>query len=239
MFERVFDSSQDRGRRQARLASLPVAVVIHGLAITVLVVAHTWAVEAVPDPPITITFITAPPPPLGDGGGRTTTGAPPAPRRRPVLAQPLVIPGEPAKAASPTAADEPRTDLVPGSVGEGSDIGIPGGVGQTEPSWSPPPEYVEQVLRLAPEMTPPRAIVLTQPIYPEVARKARRQGTVIVEAVIDRAGYVVDARILREVGLGCGDAAVNAIRTWRYAPALLNGRPVSVYLTVTVSFQLN
>jgi protein TonB len=238
MFERVFDSSQDRGRRRARLASLPVAVVIHGLAITVLIVAHTWAVEAVPDPPITVSFIRIPPPPLGGGGHKTTSGVAQAPTRRPMVAQPQVIPSEPPKSVPPTGGGESRTSAEETDRPEEPECDT------CDPPWDREgfPHGVPEpatVLRLAPEMTPPRAIVLTQPIYPEVARKARRQGTVIVEAVIDRAGYVVDARILREVGLGCGEAAVNAIRTWRYAPALLNGRPVSVYLTVTVSFQLN
>jgi protein TonB len=74
--------------------------------------------------------------------------------------------------------------------------------------------------------------------YPELARRMRIQGVVRLEAVIDEHGNVVDARVLDDIGMGCGQAAVEAIRTWRYEPATLNGRPVSVYLEVRVSFQL-
>ena len=58
------------------------------------------------------------------------------------------------------------------------------------------------------------------------------------EAIIDKEGDVVDARILRPLGLGCSEAALEAIRAWKYRPATLNGRHVAVYLTVTVRFQL-
>ena len=59
----------------------------------------------------------------------------------------------------------------------------------------------------------------------------------MVEALIDVNGRVGDVRILKSVPL-LDAAAVDAVRTWRYAPTLLNGVPVSVLLTVTVSFTL-
>ena len=63
-------------------------------------------------------------------------------------------------------------------------------------------------------------------------------GMVIIEAIIDKQGNVTDARVLRGLPMGISEAAAAAIQRWKYKPAMLNGRPVSVYLTVTVTFTL-
>jgi protein TonB len=96
----------------------------------------------------------------------------------------------------------------------------------------------EAPIRIGGEVVPPELITKVQPVYPEIARKARVQGVVIVEAIIDKQGNVVEGRILRGLPMGVSEAAVAAIHKWKYRPAILNGRPVSVYLTVTVTFTL-
>jgi protein TonB len=63
------------------------------------------------------------------------------------------------------------------------------------------------------------------------------QGVVFIEATIGPKGNVVDARILRSIPL-LDAAALDAVRQWEYQPVLLNGAPVSVIMTVTVSFSL-
>jgi protein TonB len=63
------------------------------------------------------------------------------------------------------------------------------------------------------------------------------QGIVIVQATIGVDGAVVDATVLRSVPL-LDQAAVDAVRQWRYTPTSLNGKPVAVVMTVTVNFQL-
>jgi protein TonB len=60
---------------------------------------------------------------------------------------------------------------------------------------------------------------------------------VIIEVVVDREGRVADSRVLREPGFGTGEAALTAVDRWRFRPATLDGRPVAVFLTVTVRFQ--
>ena len=62
-------------------------------------------------------------------------------------------------------------------------------------------------------------------------------GTVIVEATIDTDGRVRSARVLRSIPL-LDEAALDAVRQWEYTPTLLNGTPVAVIMTVTVTFQL-
>ncbi len=75
------------------------------------------------------------------------------------------------------------------------------------------------------------------PAYPDIARSARVQGIVIVEAVIGPDGKVEQARVLRSQPL-LDEAALAAVRGWEYTPTLLNGKPTAVIMTVTVQFTL-
>ena len=76
-----------------------------------------------------------------------------------------------------------------------------------------------------------------KPVYPDAARAAGVQGVVIVEAVIDESGAVANARILRSIPV-LDQSALAAVSQWRYGPSDLNGRPLSVIMTVTVLFTL-
>lgn len=73
------------------------------------------------------------------------------------------------------------------------------------------------------------------PHYPETARLAGIEGVVMVEVVISEAGDVTDARVVRSIPF-LDDAAIAAVKTWRFAPSVVNGRPVPVRMTVTVNF---
>jgi TonB family protein len=93
----------------------------------------------------------------------------------------------------------------------------------------------------ADRLSPPERIHLVMPQYPAQARKERRSGKVIIEAVIDAEGYVRAPRVLKvpqdSPDLAAG--AVEAVVQWRYKPALLDGQPVAVYFTLVVEFALN
>lgn len=91
-------------------------------------------------------------------------------------------------------------------------------------------------------VTTPELIAETkvQPEYPELARRARIEGKVFLQAVIRKDGTVGDIKVLREPpgSLGFAEKAQAAVSQWRYRPAMQNNRPVDVYFTVTVSFTL-
>jgi protein TonB len=74
-------------------------------------------------------------------------------------------------------------------------------------------------------------------VYPPEALAAKVSGVVILEALIAADGRVSDAKVLRSVPL-LDQAAVDAVRQWAYTPTLLNGVPVPVIMTVTVTFSL-
>ncbi len=84
----------------------------------------------------------------------------------------------------------------------------------------------------------PVKISSPQPQYTEIARKARIQGVVILQTIINKEGNITDVKILKGLPMGLAEAAVAAVEQWKYQPATLNGKPVAVYFNLTVNFQL-
>jgi protein TonB len=84
---------------------------------------------------------------------------------------------------------------------------------------------------------PPRKIVDARPIYPEIARAARVEGLVVLEAVLDPSGQVTQLRVIRSVPM-LDQAAMDAVRQWRYTPTMYYGKPVSVLMSITIKFSL-
>jgi protein TonB len=93
-------------------------------------------------------------------------------------------------------------------------------------------------VRVGGSIKAPTQIKKVQPLYPAEAREARLQGIVILEVIIGVDGRVTDTKVLRSVPQ-LDQAAIDAVRQWEYTPTLLNGAPVPVIMTVTVTFNLN
>jgi protein TonB len=83
----------------------------------------------------------------------------------------------------------------------------------------------------------PRKIKYVAPIYPTIALTARREGTVVIDAIIGEDGRVKQTTVLKSVAL-LDEAALTAVRQWVFTPTRLNGEPVPVVMTVTVTFRL-
>ena len=94
-----------------------------------------------------------------------------------------------------------------------------------------------QPVRVGGQIKAPTQIKKVQPVYPAEAQAAKVQGIVIMEAIIGVDGRVTDVKVLRSVPL-LDQAAADAVRQWEYTPTLLNGAPVAVIMTVTVTFNL-
>lgn len=110
-------------------------------------------------------------------------------------------------------------------------VGIDFVVPPTPPAEPSPVEFHSKMVR-------PRRISGTDPRYTEIARRARLEGVVILRAVIGREGDVRDLSIVKPLGLGLEDAAVQAVQDWKFEPASLDGAPVDVIYRVTVRFRL-
>ena len=105
---------------------------------------------------------------------------------------------------------------------------------------APPPDVVEPVVpRVGPEITAPRRIVTVEPIYPEIARRAHKEGVVVLSLVIGPEGKVDSIEVLRGLPLGLTEAAVTAAQQWVFEPSIYNGRPTSVQYILTVRFNLS
>ena len=100
------------------------------------------------------------------------------------------------------------------------------------------PAGAQEPVRVGGDIKEPRRILDVKPEYPPIAQQAGIQGIVIIEAIIGTDGAVESARILRPVPM-LDQAALDAVTQWRYAPTLLNGQPVKVVMTVTVTFNLS
>ncbi len=88
------------------------------------------------------------------------------------------------------------------------------------------------------DLTSPRVIEKIAPSYTEEARKNRTMGTVIVRTIIAEDGSIEDVEVLKGQPDGLSEAAVAAVRQWRFEPATLDGKPVSVYYNLTINFRL-
>ena len=106
------------------------------------------------------------------------------------------------------------------------------------------PEMAEPVSKSIPEgkqpgFTAPLVIKQVNPIYPEEAKKQKIQGTVVLDAVLDTEGKVLDVRIIDDPHPSLSSAAAEAVRQWTFTPARkADGSPVSVRMSLTIVFNL-
>jgi TonB family protein len=107
----------------------------------------------------------------------------------------------------------------------------------------------QQTFRAGVDVEAPKKVHDVPPVYPKEAQRKRREGAVIMEATIDEKGNVTNLKVLRSMhtfGLPhpsggiplLEEAALEAVRQWKYEPTMLRGAPVSVVMTVTVRFHL-
>ena len=155
-----------------------------------------------------------------------------------------------ASAPTPTAPVEAPEGIAPETGREDPAAGVPGNLAAIEqgrgsvdgagmPETAPPPPPPEKVpMRLHAGIEAPRKIVDAAPVYPQLALATQVQGIVILEVVIDEHGDVGSARVLRSMTL-LDQAALDAVRRWKFTPARLNGEAIPVVMTVTVNFTLN
>jgi TonB family protein len=95
----------------------------------------------------------------------------------------------------------------------------------------------EQVYRVGGSVKPPRAIYAPAAEYPTKARKENQQGTVAIKMVVSADGLPRDIKVARSLSPELDEAATNAVKKWKFAPATKDGEPVAVQINVEVSFR--
>jgi protein TonB len=213
------------------------SIVVHAVVISAALIAQVLAVGTLPTPHQPLMFdaahvmlvdVQVPAPPR-----RVATAVTASPAVSPNAA-PTVAPNGVIAETGFEGASAPSAGLIAG-VESGPPAAVDGmGIGSMA---LPPPPQPTAPLRLHSGMKAPQKIVDVAPAYPAIARNARVQGVVILEAVLDAKGRVESVRVLRSIPL-LDQAAVDAVQQWRFTPALLNNEPVPVVMTVTVNFTL-
>jgi len=138
-----------------------------------------------------------------------------------------------------------RVPLGPPSNGTGSGGGIGTGYGSGVGSGRGPgvgPGFGGGIgggiYRVGGGVSAPHILYAPDPSYSEEARKAKYQGTVVLWTVIGSDGRPRDIKIARSLGMGLDEKAIEALKLWKFEPALKDGRPVSVQINVEVNFRL-
>jgi periplasmic protein TonB len=125
---------------------------------------------------------------------------------------------------------------VPGGVPGGQMNGVIGGIISNAPMAVP--KVAVQRVRVSQGVTQGMVLHKVQPTYPPLARTARVQGSVLLAAVIGKDGTIQNLHVISGHPL-LTQAALDAVRQWRYRPYILNGEPVEVDTQVTVNFTLS
>jgi TonB family protein len=84
----------------------------------------------------------------------------------------------------------------------------------------------------------PVPIYKPDPAYTEEARNAKLQGVVVLVIIVDTSGSVTDCKVIKPLGLGLDEKAVEIVKTWKFKPAMIDGSPVPVRVLVEVPFRL-
>ncbi|HPT25633.1 MAG TPA: energy transducer TonB, partial [Bryobacteraceae bacterium] len=157
----------------------------------------------------------------------------------------LVPPDVPLPNINMAQYGDPLARIGPASNGPGSGGGIGsgsgGGVGSGRGGGFGPGEgggVGGGVFRIGGGVSAPVPIFKVEPEYSEEARKAKYQGTVLLAIVVDVDGTTRNIRVLRTLGMGLDEKAIEAVSKWRFRPGMKGGQPVPVQANVEVSFRL-
>jgi protein TonB len=253
----------DRMKVKRDPTSTAIAVVLHGLVFLLIAFLLAKKIKfAAPVKEQVMTEVNIPPmapirtKSMGGGGGQhdttpVTKGTPPKFADRQII-PPKAPPLEPPKiniqptievqkdvhmASSIPQIGVANSPLVGMSMGNGHGTGLgsgngsglgPGSGGNT--GGGP--------RRIGGGVSPPSVIYSVEPEFSEEARKAKVAGNVLVGLWIDEKGMPSHVHVVRGIGMGLDEKAVEAVKQWRFKPAMENGKPVLVELNIEVNFQI-
>ncbi|MGA2991597.1 MAG: TonB family protein [Candidatus Korobacteraceae bacterium] len=246
MFEDCLLESGGKPRKRS-LWTTAVSFALQSLAVGLLFLVPLFYTNTLPRQEVT-TLVYAPPPPPPPAAAPRRSIAPVKPQRKPdpdtarlrtptAIPKEIITPKEPE--APPPAA--PASGGVVGGVTRGVPGGVLGGVlggtGPALPKIAEPQPPPPQKIRVSSGVAQGNLIHDVRPQYPPLARQARIQGIVVLLAVIGKDGSVRDLHVKSGSPL-LAQAAMDAVKQWRYRPYLLNGQPVEVDTQININFTL-
>jgi protein TonB len=245
MFDDLVESSVVRTKTN-KSWSVVLSAIVQGIIVVVFVLIPLIYTEALPKQLLT-TFLVAPAPP---------PPPPPPAAAAPRIVKPIARIIQAGKMMAPTVIpkkvemikeEEMPPDVgavgvvggVPGGIAGGSAGGVLGGIiGGTGGGMPPPPKPTQQRVRIGGNVQAAKMVRQIQPMYPQIAKTAHVQGTVILHAIIAKDGSVQELQYISGPAL-LMRSAMDAVRQWKYQPTLLNGEPVEVDTTISVVFTLS
>ncbi|HXX45236.1 MAG TPA: energy transducer TonB [Candidatus Acidoferrales bacterium] len=222
-----------------------ISVAVHVLIVTAIVIAPLAFTQAIDLRAFQLTYLTMPKPPAAAPPPSAPAAVQQAARRviravRSALVAPTLIPRriEMVKDAPAPDVSEGVVGGIPGGESGGVLGGILGGTerGPAAPAIAPPAQ--KKVYRVGGDVKPPRELKVVPPVYSPIAQQAHTEGVVIIDAVIDEHGDVVEARAVSGPGLLIPEA-LKAVIQWKYEPTYLDGQPVPIRMEVQVHFRLH
>ncbi len=241
MFDELVESSAVKKKTNKSWA-VTVSVIAQTLVLLILILIPLIYTQALPKAMLSTLLIAPPPPPP----------PPPPPQAAPVkvikpvarlltqgkLMAPRAIPKDVAVFKEAELPPEPPAGAgVAGGLGGGDILGGFGAGSSAAAAPPPPPKAAPSRIKLGGQVQAAKIVAQPQPVYPALARQARIQGNVVLHAIIDKDGRVGQLEVVSGHPL-LVQAALDAVKQWRYQPTQLNGDPVEVDTTITVSFVL-
>jgi protein TonB len=255
----------DRMATKMSPSSVAASITFYALLILLIAFLIKQHVQLTAPPRMNLTQLAVPTPPpvapkqekIGGGGGQHDL-APVTQGHLPKLAQEQIVPPkapptiEPKLAVDPAVvvqkdlkmADNtmpnlgmPNSSLKGFSMGNGNGTGIGSGSGNGIGPGSGG-NTGGGVMHVGGSVRPPTVLVQVDPEFSEEARKAKFSGNVQVYLYVDEQGNPSHVRVVRGVGMGLDEKAVEAVRQYKFKPAMQNGKPVKVDLYIDVNFQI-
>jgi protein TonB len=258
LFESRPDPDLAGGRK--RPATLAMATLVHVLIASILILIPLLQTHAIPP-------VALPPPVVSPGPpvrmiklAASPSARHAAPRAQPAalpdhLAQPTSIPDEVRYVADSIDISSLESLYSGSSAGAAGPQGTVSSIGifttsappiiappprSPDPPTPPPVPNIQRVapIRVASTVQASRLIRKVDPSYPQLARIAHLEGTVVAEARITVSGAIDSLKIISGNSLFF-QSVIDAVKQWRYEPTLLSGEPIDVITTITVNFRLN
>ena len=224
--------------------TLAVSSLLQCVLVGIMVLVPMLYTEAVPRKQPSTPLLPPPRPFVGPSQGQRVVRIVKTEREPPGLVAPNKIPRQITILEEDSAPPALTSGLekwgVPGGTEDGSRDTVLWSMLKSSPAAPPPPkpETPRAPVRVGGDVQEGKAIHRPSPVYPPLARQARIQGTVVLEAIITKSGTIESLKVVEGHPM-LVSAALEAVRQWRYRPTLLNGEPVEVATTIDVSFTLS
>jgi periplasmic protein TonB len=240
----LVDSDADAAQRnkQRRRKALTISLAAEAVLLAALLV---WPLLSPSS--MSARYVIDPIPPYAGGGHPGPRNPSPNHRPRPTFSDldqlhysPI---GEQFRPSPDVRGADDDAPAIPGSYGDGNGIGpgmgngLPGGSMEGPPPPEPKPAVVTKPIFKSQGAQEALLIRRVEPVYPILAQRIHLSGTVELRAIISKDGSVINLEVMSGHPM-LAQAAVDAVRQWRYRPTLLNNQPVEVQTFVTVKFVL-